>query len=77
MKEDWTPLKGGIMCKNQRVLLHIWPSWLISALTYHEDHYKELQKYNCLSLLRWWYAQPRAFMLTPRPGGSRGRNPQD
>lgn len=27
--------------QNQRLLL---PSWLISVLTYHKNHYKELQK---------------------------------
>lgn len=62
--------------QNQRVLWHIWPSWLISVLTYHENHYKELQKYNRLSLPRWWYTQPGASVVTPCPGGSRGRNPQ-
>lgn len=61
--------------QNQRVFLHIWPIWLISVLAYHENHYKELQRYDWLSLPRWWYTQPRPSVVTPHPGGSRGRNP--
>lgn len=45
MQEDWPPWKTRDHTQKQRLIL---PSWLISVLAYHENHYIQLQKYNCL-----------------------------